>query len=118
MKIIKEFDSRDMKHIQYDCNDAEELKKQFVAIDKETIERLCNWLKENNSVVDVIDCFDSQSGWQGEDFFIGKANLSLNGYCLTTKQIEAFLNNEKVPSWYCFYQEEYEEAVEWQNKNK
>ena len=99
-----------MKHIQYDCNDAEALKKRFTKLESSTIDRLCQFLKDKEKVVDAIDCYDAQSGWQGTEFKIGKADLSCNGYCLINSNVELFLNGGQDPMWYSFWQEEYKEA--------
>ena len=117
MKIIKEFKSMGMKHIQYDGNDAEEIKKRFKILKHQIVDRLCVWLLENNEVVDAIDCYDSQSGWQGTDFKIGKANLSFNGYCLSNSSVELFLNGGKDPKWFNFWEPEYDEAKKWLASN-
>lgn len=105
-----------MKHIQYNHTDAEALKKRFTELVPETVDRLCEWLKDNNAVVDAEDCYDARSGWSGVEFRIGKANLSLNGYCLSNSQVELFLNGGKNPDWYHFWEPEYKEAKEWQER--
>lgn len=109
MKVVKEYQSRNMKHIQYDCNDFELLKKRFTVLKSKTIDKLCKWLKDNNAIIDADDCYDAQSGWQGTDFKIGNANLSLNGYCLTNGSVKLFLKGGKDKRWYCFYDKEYKE---------
>lgn len=117
MKLIKEFGSRNMKHIQYDHEDAIRIKNRFIRLNQDLIDQLCQWLKENNAVIDAIDCYDSQSGWSGTDFMIGKANLALNGYCLRDENIELFINGGQDPQWYHFYEPEYEEAKKWKEEN-
>ncbi len=109
MKIVKDYQSRNMKHIQYDCNDAELLKKRFTELKSKTIDKLCKWLKDNNDIIDADDCYDSQSGWQGTNFKIGNADLSLNGYCLTDENVLLFLSGNKDKRWYNFYDKEYKE---------
>lgn len=106
-----------MKHIQYDGTDADILKKRFTALKPETVDRLCQWLTDNNAVIDAHDCYDAQSGWQGTEFKIGKADLSCNGYCLRNSNVELFLNGGQDPMWYNFWQPEYEEARKWQESN-
>ena len=114
MKIIREFGDYEMKHVQYDHNDSELLKQRFVSkLESGTIDRLCKWLKENNQVINAIDCYDGQSGWRGTDFMIGKANLSCNGYCLSNSAVEKFINGEQDPMWYRFYDEEFGVAKAW-----
>ena len=101
MKIIKEYQSRNMKRIQYDGNDAELLKKRFsFRVNPENIEKLCEWLLKNNETIDADDCYDGQSGWQGTNFRIGKADLSLNGYCLSNEQVEMFLRGDSNRMWF------------------
>lgn len=101
MEIIKEYQSRNMKRIKYDGNDVELLKKRFsFRVTPENIEKLCEWLIKNNETIDAGDCYDGQSGWQGTNFRIGKADLSLNGYCLSDSQIELFLNGGTNKMWF------------------
>ena len=96
MIIVKEFQSRGMKHIQYDCADFEEIKKRFSwKLSDETIKKLCNYLKENEKIIDAIDCYDCQSGWEGTKFKIGDIDLSGNGYCLSDSSVLQFLNGVK-----------------------
>ena len=110
MKIVNENNSVGLKNIQYDCNDSQLLKSRFSKLESETIDKLCLWLKEHNKVIMANDCYDSQSGWRGTDFMIGNANLSINGYCLSNSEVEKFLKGEQNPSWYHFYDPEYEIA--------
>lgn len=118
MKIIREYPNG-MKNIQYDHSDYEEIKKRFGSkLSNNTIEILCNYLKENNAVIDAKDCYDSQSGWSGVDFFIGNANLSLNGYCLSEASVLSYLNGEQNPMWYHISDDEYKTAKAWQEKQK
>ena len=113
MKIIKEFKDFGMKHIEYDFNDSDLLKQRFSKLESNTIDKLCKWLKENNQVINANDCYDTQSGWLGTDFMIGKANLSCNGYCLSNSAVEKFINGEQDPMWYRFYDKEFEVAKAW-----
>ena len=100
MEIVKEYQSRGMKHIQYDGGDADVLKERFTELRAETVDKLCQWLRDNKAVVDAIDCFDSRSGWQGTEFKIGNADLSCNGYCLSNSSVELFLSGGQNPMWY------------------
>ena len=43
-----------MKHIQYNYNDAELLRDRFTELREDTIHRLCQWLEDNNAVVDAM----------------------------------------------------------------
>jgi hypothetical protein len=96
MKIIKEYSHRNMKRIEYDGNDINLLKSRFsFRVKEETIEKLCYWLLRNNETIDVDDCYDGQSGWQGTHIYIKGEDLSLNGYCLSDNTIENFLNKQQ-----------------------
>lgn len=101
MKVIKEYSFRDLKRIEYDGNDAELLKRRFPqSLKPETIDQLCKWLIENNEVIDADDCYDGASGWQGVNFMVRNANLSINGYCLRDDQVLKFIAGENNPRWY------------------
>lgn len=122
MEVVKEFGYRDMKHIRYDCNDASLIKQRFRILNPETVDRLCKYLKRKNQVIDAIDCYDGQSGWEGTDFKIGNANLSFNGYCLRNSTVEYFLNKGQGPAWYNWYNgngdPEFLPALKWARKNR
>ena len=100
MEVIKEYGWRGMKHIRYNGKDTSILKKRFTELKPETIEKLCQWLTDNNAVIDADDCYDAQSGWRGTSFKIGKADLSCNGYCLKNSNVELFLQGGKNDMWY------------------
>lgn len=100
MKIIRDYGFRNMKHIQYDGTDLDNIKLRFTRISPNVLKRLFEWLKINNEVLDVDDCYDGASGWQGSDFKILGANLSYNGYCLDDKSIEMFLSGEIDKRWF------------------
>ena len=118
MKIIKDYQRKEMKRILYDGSDAVELKKRFLNLKPELIDRLCKWLTDNDEFIDADDCFDAQSGWRGTNFTIGKANLSCNGYCLRNENIELFLAGGQSTLWYNFWEPEFRMAKEWQEKNR
>jgi hypothetical protein len=125
MKILKSSKStlpsgreKTFEKIEYEYNDAELLIRKFTQLEKETIINLCQWLKDNNKVVITEDCYDSQSGWEGIDFYIDKANLSCNGYCLRDNDVNLFIKGGQNPQWYYFWNEEYEMAKKWQENNK
>ena len=90
MVLIKEYEGRGLKHIQYDCNDAEILRQTF-KFSPGTILQLCRYLRDTNQVVDAIDTYDGQSNWQGVSFIIGEVDLSGNGFLLNNKRLTAFL---------------------------
>ena len=92
MELIKTYvGEKALKHWQYDSNDKDEFIKDFKIINEALADRLCAYLKKEKKVVDVIECYDSQSGWRGADFNIDGQNLSLNGYCLSVSSIDKFL---------------------------
>jgi len=111
MKLIKDFEHREMKHIEYDYSDAENLKKRFSKINPKLIDDLCLVLKEKDEKINAIDCYDGQSGWQGTNFKIGNADLSMNGYCLTEASIKLFIDGGQNKMWYNFYDKEYKEIL-------
>jgi len=107
-----------MEKVTYNHTDVDAIKDRFSNINPETIDRLCLWLEDNSSEVVTKECYDSQSGWHGVNFFIGMADLSCNGYCLSSKNIDLFISGGQDPMWYYFYQPEFNEAKKWQEENR
>lgn len=81
-----------LKHWRYNANDKEKFMENF-PIDEQLADRLCDYLRKENKVVDVIECYDAQSGWSGADFNVDGQNLSLNGYCFDASNVNEFLIN-------------------------
>jgi hypothetical protein len=92
MELVKTYAGiKALKHIQFDFNDEIEFKERF-GMTEQTCRNLCKYLKEKNKVVDMIETFDGRSAWRGFDFIIDNKNLSLNGFCFNTINVENFLN--------------------------
>lgn len=89
-----------MERVTYDHTQADELKERFPYVSPHIIDRLCDYLGENALAVEAQKCSDAQSGWTGDHLFIGKINLSLNGYCLSDDNIDLFLAGGHDPKWY------------------
>lgn len=104
-----------MNCIEYDGNDYELIKKRFKMLSHQTIHSLCEFLKENNTVVIAEDTFDGASGWSGTHFKIGNADLSCNGYCLNNEAVEHFLNGGQNIMWYSQHDPEYKELEKQNN---
>lgn len=117
MEIIKEYGER-LKHIRYNGDDSKLLKKRFPILKEDTVDDLCEWLKNNNSHIDSIDFYEPQSGWYGINFMIGKADLALNGHCLSDSSVRMFLNGEQDPMWYRIWEQECKDAENWVKLNK
>lgn len=120
MKVLRknQFRGRDLYERELNHNDLEHFCNIFSKIESDTFEILCDWLKDNNKTVVTKDCYDGGSGWFGTDFMIGKANLSLNGYCLSDKSILDFVSGLERCEWYNFYDEEYKAIKLKQNNTK
>lgn len=92
MELIKTYSGgKQLKHWRYDANDKKEFVKNFPKIDENLAERLCLYLREKNKLVDVIECYDGQSGWKGENFIVNGKDLSINGYCFSASNLDTFL---------------------------
>lgn len=78
----------------YDHTDILEIKRRFNDLKDETVERLCEWLKDNNETIKAEDCYDTQSGWYGVNFIVRGEDLSINGYCLSNKTVNEFINKQ------------------------
>lgn len=79
-----------LKTYELDHSDKEHFLK--LKIDDETANELINYLQLNNKAVTIRECYDSQSGWQGFHFIIDNNDLSLNGYCFSSKRLNNYLN--------------------------
>lgn len=58
--------------------------------------RLDNYLLDNNLSVRIIETYDAQSGWRGFSFIIGQEDISVNGFCYSHSNLDAFLKKTKT----------------------
>lgn len=87
MKILKEYQSG-LKEYSLDHTDYEYLINNFnFSLTASTVRRLCDYLRKTNKEVIVEECYDSQSGWKGENFWLDGVDLSGNGYCLCNGKV-------------------------------
>ena len=93
--------------ILYNGTDSEHLKRKYHWLNPVTIDLLCEHLEETNKELKIIPCYDAQSGWHGEDWMIGRANLAYNGYCLNDNSILKYIGGGHDNKWYRFYDPEY-----------
>ncbi len=95
MELIKTYaGSKQLKVWQYNHADELNFVKNFRYINQSIAIRLCEYLKASQQKVSVEECYDSQSGWRGQHFYIDKEDLSLNGYCFSSTSVEMFLEQK------------------------
>ncbi len=99
MKLVKQYETHrgveGLKNWEYDYNDSELFVRNFKSISTGLALRLCNYLKNENKIVNVNECYDAQSGWRGTHFIINNDDLSANGYCFSSHSLDTFLKNNK-----------------------
>jgi hypothetical protein len=52
---------------------------------------LTRYLEKNEQTIEAVDCYDSQSGWNGTHYYLEGTDLSKNGYCFNSYNVEHFL---------------------------
>lgn len=76
-------------------------KDEFISfLNKETTEKLCEYLKRENKTVNIKDTFDSQADWYGFEFWLDKIDFSGNGFCFNQKnsieRLESYLLTKEL----------------------
>lgn len=95
MKLIKTYaGSKELKVWHYDHTDELKFVENFKYINQSISIRLCEYLKASHQKVIIEECYDSQSEWYGQHFYIDKEDLSVNGYCFSSSSVELFLEQK------------------------
>lgn len=97
----------------YDHTNQKEIQKELPDLLQTTVYQLCQYLKKENKKVEILKCYDSQSGWHGKDVMIGRANLAINGYCLSNKSVLDFINGKIGKRYYSLCDPEHKELKNW-----
>ena len=71
-----------------------------------------------NLIVGIVSVYDEQINWYGAHFYVGgksdkyedRADLSINGYRLSDKELREFMEGKRLKKWYNKESLKYKEA--------
>ena len=93
MNIIKQYGPpKNLRHYSLDSGDSELFLKKRIGPD--SVNRLIEYLRNTNTRIEIIECYDPQSGWHGESFILDGVDLSGNGYCFSERSLNNHLDSK------------------------
>ena len=117
MKVIKRYNGKDA-HVICSHKDALYISERFAKISYPVAKQFCEYMLENHLIVGIVSVYDEQINWYGAHFYVGgksdkyedRADLSINGYRLSDKELREFMEGKRLKKWYSKESLKYEEA--------